>query len=284
MSKNTGIPYEILTQKIFNLILNNNRVKNINVDHDVELQGITAKHQIDVYWEFEEGGIKYRTIVQTKDWTTQSVKQEQLFAFKCILSDLPSQPRGIFVTHKGFQSGARDFAEKNGIILYELREPTAEDKADWILSFDISIDVFTPHFKIIRIEQDEEWKISELKRMSVPDNEVLKIKICLSDSTKLYDENGAEVATLQHLFNSLVPKGFEELPPTNLTHAFDKPTFIALQDARFSRMKLKAIEVSISKKLTKIEYQLKGEDFVGYILKNVIDGTERTIAKKLLKK
>ena len=120
--------------------------------------------------------------------------------------------------------------------------------------------------------------------MSVPDNEVLKIKICLSDSTKLYDENGAEVATLQHLFNSLVPKGFEELPPTNITHVFDKPTFIELQDARFSRMKLKAIEVSISKKLTKNEYQLKGEDFVGYILKNVIEGTERTIAKKLLKK
>jgi len=43
MAKNTGIPYEILTQKIFNLILNNNRVKNINMDHDVELQGITAK-------------------------------------------------------------------------------------------------------------------------------------------------------------------------------------------------------------------------------------------------
>jgi hypothetical protein len=43
-------------------------VTNIDVQHDVELQGKSALHQIDVYWEFEQGGIRYRTIVQCKDW------------------------------------------------------------------------------------------------------------------------------------------------------------------------------------------------------------------------
>jgi hypothetical protein len=43
MAKNTGIPYEILTQEIFNLILNEKRVKTLRVDHDIELQGITGK-------------------------------------------------------------------------------------------------------------------------------------------------------------------------------------------------------------------------------------------------
>src|SRR5208282_2707135 len=44
------------------------------------------------------------------------------FAFKCVLDDLPNQPRGIFVTRSGYQQGAKDFAAAQGIILYELDE------------------------------------------------------------------------------------------------------------------------------------------------------------------
>lgn len=282
MAKNTGIPYEILTQQIFNLILNNNRVNNIKIEHDVELQGIVSKHQIDVYWEFEEGGITYRTIVQTKDWS-ESVKQEQLFAFKCILDDLPSQPRGVFVTRTGYQSGAREFAEKMGIILYELREPTDEDKADWIQIFDISISMFMPHFEIIRLEQDDEWNCSELKRRNIPLSELSTIRIELSDSTKLYDENEAEITALRRLLTSLVPE-FEELPPTKITHTFNEPTFIKTSNPSIPMTKIKAIDALISVKLTKMDYQMRGEDFVGYILKNVVEGTEKTIPKKLLEK
>lgn len=58
MTKKTGIPYETFTQHIFNSILNQNAVKTIEVQHDVILQGKTIAHQIDVYWEFEIGGIK----------------------------------------------------------------------------------------------------------------------------------------------------------------------------------------------------------------------------------
>jgi hypothetical protein len=282
MAKNTGIPYEILTQSIFNLILNEKRVKTITVDHDVELQGITAKHKIDVYWEFEEAGIKYRTIVQCKDWATNPVKQEQLFAFKCVLTDLPGQPRGVFVTRTGYQSGAREFAEKNGILLYELREPTAEDKKDWIEMFNIEINMFTPHFENIKPEGDNEWITSESKRLGILESS--SIRICMSDTTKLYDEDGSEITDMQSLLNSLVPKGFEELKPTTKNHVFDKPTFIETEDSRIPRMKIKAIKVLISKKLTSMKYQMVGEPFVGYILKNVIEGTERTVTKEQLGK
>jgi len=120
--------------------------------------------------------------------------------------------------------------------------------------------------------------------MKIPYDEAAAIKISLSDSTKIYDENGGETTNLQDLLNSLVPKGLEELQPTSTIHTFDKPAFIKTHDARFQRMKIKAIKVLISKKLTTMEYQLKAEDFVGYILKNVIEGTEKTIPKRLLEK
>lgn len=155
--------------------------------------------------------------------------------------------------------------------------------AEWMQVFNINFSIFTPRFEIIQLEQDEEWNKLEALRKNVPISEASAIRIELSDSTKLYDENGTEMNTLQYLLTSLVPK-LKDLPPARQKYTFDKPTFVQTQDTLIPRMKIKAIDVLISNQLTKMEYQLKGEDFVGYILKNVIEGTERTIPRKLLEK
>ncbi len=154
MSKNTGIPYEILTQQIFQALHDQDRVKNIKVQHNVELQGKTLKHQIDVYWEYELGGVVYRAVVQAKDWATQAVTQNQLLAFKAILEDLPGQPRGIFVTRTGYQSGAKDFAKANGIVLYELREPTAQDLDGKVMTSRHEPDLFYTNKYMALIEKE----------------------------------------------------------------------------------------------------------------------------------
>ena len=87
MAKNTGIQYEQLTKQIFEQLVNQNEVKTVKLEHNVILQGKTTTHQIDVYWEFERGGIKYATIVQAKDWK-QPVEQGQLLQLKAVLDDL----------------------------------------------------------------------------------------------------------------------------------------------------------------------------------------------------
>jgi hypothetical protein len=96
----SGRRYELLVREIFHVLLNQNEVQNIDVKHNVTLQGKSATHQIDVYWEFEKGGITYRTVVQAKDWAT--VVQGELIKFKGVLDDLPQQPRGVFVTRSGY--------------------------------------------------------------------------------------------------------------------------------------------------------------------------------------
>lgn len=131
--KNTGKPYEKLTQKIFDQIINQDSAHNIEVKHDVILQGKTTTHQIDVYWKFDLNGIQYQTIIQAKDWKTK-VKKEHIFAFKGVLDDLPYGTSGIFVSQSGFQSGAIDVARAYGIRLYELRKPTDEDWGNTITS------------------------------------------------------------------------------------------------------------------------------------------------------
>src|SRR5580700_5015464 len=125
---NTGMAYEFIVQQIFQDIHSSD--KTLKVERDVTLQGITGSHQIDVYWELESAGIVYKTIVQAKDWN-KSVNQGELLKFKSVLDDLPGQPRGIFVTRTGYQSGAAKYARAHGIELFELAEWGTKSK-DWL--------------------------------------------------------------------------------------------------------------------------------------------------------
>lgn len=268
MAKNTGIPYEALTKWIIEQISLESGVHTTKLEHDVDLQGRDAIHQIDVLWEFEVGGFKYTTIIQAKDWATQRVDQGKLLQFKCILADLPNQPRGLVVARKGFQSGAIEFAKRNGILIYELREPTEADWNGRMKTFNIKANVYTPHFTNIKLIQDTDWNIQELKRSNLLPSEALKIGV--SDDLTFYDENGEEITNALILFNSLVPEGFNELPPTKIVYQFDRPTFVKTLNPQV-RAKIESIEVMISKTLEAIEYLLEGEDFVGYVLKNVLN-------------
>src|SRR5262249_7559290 len=117
---NTGIPYELLVQAIFQEILQQDRVPNVSVQHNVRVRGRTTKHQVDVLWRFLVGGIEYTTVVQAKDWRAKITKAAVL-AFRAVLDDIPGQPRGIVVTRTGFQSGARELAERHGMGLYLLQ-------------------------------------------------------------------------------------------------------------------------------------------------------------------
>jgi hypothetical protein len=110
----TGKSYEVLTQAIFQLILDQEEegVSNVRVKHNVKLKGKTATHQIDVYWKFERAGQTYETIVQAKGLSSP-VEQGELFKFHCVIADLPGQPKGIFVTRSGYQSGAEKYAKRN---------------------------------------------------------------------------------------------------------------------------------------------------------------------------
>ena len=156
MSKNTGKPYEKLTQKIFSQIVNQNSVQNINVQHDITLPGKTTSHQIDVYWEFEVGGLQYQTVIQAKDWKNK-VKKEQMLAFKAILDDLPSGTKGVFVSKSGFQSGAIEVAQAHGIKIFELRKPTDSDWIGKMTELDVEIHLQKPYANNLALELDKQW-------------------------------------------------------------------------------------------------------------------------------
>jgi hypothetical protein len=65
--KNTGRSYESLVEEVFSQLMKQDSVKNLSIEKNKKLQGKSTIHEVDVFWEFSIGGIKYSTIIQAKD-------------------------------------------------------------------------------------------------------------------------------------------------------------------------------------------------------------------------
>lgn len=153
--KNTGKDLELITQKIYQAIVDaeypDATFRNIQVQHNVVLPGKSGNtHQIDVYWEFELAGLVYKTIIEVKDWKNP-VPQTLLHSFKAVIDDIPGTVKGIFVSRSGFQSGAKVYADANEIHLFQL----AKESDDTEISIEISN--ITTHYDKAAVVIDEDW-------------------------------------------------------------------------------------------------------------------------------
>jgi hypothetical protein len=251
--KNTGVPYEKLVQGIFQAINDQEKVATIAVEQNKTLRGKISTHQIDVYWKFQKGGIEHEVIVQAKDWRS-AVKQGDLFHFKCVLDDLPNQPRGVFVTRTGYQRGAKDFAASQGIILYELDEPppkknitittlgwlkfTAEFRSFKVpapdpgggtvdqLAMGLKATIFEPRYSNFAIQIDSTWFASNPDTAHV-DKSSLSLRPLPVLEVNLYDQNRSPIGNMEAIVRQeLSLMKSEKLNQKHIEHAFDAPTFL----------------------------------------------------------
>lgn len=279
MEKNTGIEYELLVKEIFEQILKYNlaNLKTLKIEHDVYIKGNLGTHQIDVYWEFEFNGIKYKTVVQAKDWNS-NVPQEKILAFNQILQDIPGQPRGIFITKTGYQKGAKEIAEKLNIVLYELRKPTDKDWEGKMRDLKIILHGICPHLisctPIFDKEYLEEY-YPDLKNRYV---------VCNPMESNIVDFKGQKQCSFMDLLNKLmnVNVGFNE--ETEVEKMFDKPLYLLTE--KNDKFKVKGLIIKYIVRKIDNEINIKGDNIVGFILCNVLDKTEQRISpqKELIDK
>lgn len=127
---NTGKEYEIFVSSIQQAILHADLLainKNIKVEVDKRIiDNCGIERQFDIYWEYELGGITYKTVIECKDYNSRiSVEKiDALIGKTCDIPDL----KPVFATKKGYQSGAKIKAEQNKIDLLIVRE---QNESDW---------------------------------------------------------------------------------------------------------------------------------------------------------
>ncbi|WP_394840320.1 restriction endonuclease [Pendulispora rubella] len=266
MKKTAWRDYETFTQRVFQAILTHEGVTNVDVRHDVELVGKTATHQIDVYWEFEQAGVLYRTVVSCKDWAAR-VKQGEIFTLKAVLDDLPGQPRGIVVSRAGFQEGAQTYARAHGIGLYELRVPDKGYVRNLGLDFEAVKAVLHEHEVLL----DMPWMRSEAARLGL---HAFRFTSEQSDKIVFTSENGTQVITGKLIMDQLFPFNGEDIGRRHRRrHTFNEPVFMDTGESMLPRAKVLAVEIDLEWVVyarTFVDYTLN--EFVAFVLKNVVDG------------
>lgn len=120
MNRNTE--FELFTQRVYQKLVNNDTLKPTKVQHNVKLKGKSGcEHQIDVYWEYEIAGSKHRVAIECKNYKSR-LPIGKVRDFFGVLNDL-GDIKGIMVAGKGYQDGAKKFADFYGISLKTLRHP-----------------------------------------------------------------------------------------------------------------------------------------------------------------
>jgi hypothetical protein len=301
----TGKSYEVLTQAIFQLIHDQEEVPNLRVEHDIKLQGKSATHQIDVYWQFEQIGLPYETIVQVKDWS-RPVDQGDLFKFNCVICDLPGSPKGIFVTRTGYQSGAREYAKAHGIVLYELREVAPHSSVritplGWANYKVIPMalrgskknedpvqarilgslwTVFEPQFSDLKFQPDGLW-LEKAPLTRNADHSAITFPPLPFHEIILYDENHNAVANLDLVLRQVLEvMKAERVDKKHVVHAFEHPTFlgpIATGLVYYVKVASVSVNVEIQSKQLPIRWDMS--TFAHFVLHNITSGKDTLVVK-----
>ncbi|MEZ8717869.1 restriction endonuclease [Vibrio splendidus] len=103
-------------------------LKNICIEQNkkiIDKSGI--EREFDLYWEYDLGGISYKTVIECKDYAS-TISIEKIDALVGKVHDLPDL-KAIFATKTGYQSGAKIKAEKHDIELLIVRE---SNDSDWM--------------------------------------------------------------------------------------------------------------------------------------------------------
>lgn len=286
MEKNTGRDYEILTKLILQQAYELEGVKNLRAAHDVVLQGTLLTHQIDVYLSFDVGPITYATVVQCKDWNAH-VKQEQMMTFSQVLADLPGQPRGVFVTRKGYQDGARKLARDKGIILYTLREPTEKDWHDLaiIRSVVVELIITVPRISNHRPVFDNDWWLMEQRRIGLREGETSDFRInAAPQEVELYHEDKTPSGqTLYDLEMALTPRG-QDVAPQCVIHRFAEPAYIRNNgDPRVPYLGLTAVSFEVEMFVGRSWHttDVQSDDIAAYIMRDVLSGKTSLVNREL---
>ncbi len=112
--------FEERVEKIYRILLNLKGEKT-SVSRDVKLVGRDGLiHQFDVYYEFSRAGVNHRVAIECRD-KNRPLDKDAVMAFRGKVSDVLGL-QGLMVSAKGYQSGAKKYAEDNGIIALTMDE------------------------------------------------------------------------------------------------------------------------------------------------------------------
>ncbi len=261
-----GRDYEKFIQEVYNSILSHEGLNNIDVENNVKISGRSGqKHQIDIYWEFEQAGIKHKVAIECKCYNKANISISKIRDFHSVLNDIGISA-GIFVCRNTFQEGAIKYADHYGINLIEVREPIEEDWKGRIKSISLNISICKLTIIQREIMFDKDWL--ENRKFDTSNLE-LDINYPINeDSVYIYNHSGKIVTSLHEIAKSL-PHNFKS---ENKVHTFEWPEAY-MRCKNLGLVKIKGVKISYQVSVSEpIESLIDAQETVKAIVKNVRSG------------
>ncbi len=158
----TNTEYEQYVRNIVEALLHAQGLETVEVKHDVQIQGLSRSHQIDVYWEYRMGGVSHRVIINCKRYKN-TVEVTDVLTLSGVLADMPGV-RGLIVSTVGFQKGAVDYAKTHQIGLKIIRPPEDGDWKGRIREIQLSVKVASPELLSCDVQIDRAWAEANVTR------------------------------------------------------------------------------------------------------------------------
>ena len=276
---NPHIEFEYFTQRVFQRLVNSKVLKPTLVRHNVKLTGKSGcEHQIDVYWEYEKDGVMNRVAIECKNYDS-NVSIGKVRDFMSVLQDL-GDVRGIMVTSKGYQIGAKKYAEYYGISLKKLRRPnwnesigslTTVGKTDvlhrlfkidegWATEHDFSIDRYRNVYANLFPDKAGYWQTATHLPIETIDYNI-------------YDSQGSVISSL----DSLGLMCLEKQEPGTIFYFPFKDGWV--ESRHWGRVRIREVKFEYESKVHETTIQLAADDFVEAILEDALGGEANYVPK-----
>lgn len=279
MVMNPNTEFERFAQRVYQKLVNNDVLKPTTVLHNVKLKGKSGcEHQIDVYWEYEFAGNFYRVAIECKNYDSQ-VPIGKVRDFFGVLQDL-NNVRGIMVSSKGYQEGAKKFADYYDISLKGLRRPSRDESIgsitttlqadiwhtvflideEWIAEHNFSLDHLRKFYSEFQYKKADYWKAATHFPIETKDHIIRNAK-------------GDKISSLDELEQQL-----PENPESGIEIVFPFEDGW-LESRRWGPVKIREVKFEYESKVQETTMNLAADEFVEAILEDAISGKTDYVSK-----
>lgn len=223
---------EQLIEKIGNGIAQLEGITTTALVRNGTVQGRLDTHPADLYWEFTDGDITYKTVIQVQLWEKE-VTNTDVFKFVSLLRDIPGQTTGVLFTQPVYHKDTRQLAKEAGVLLFELSAEAAAPRREAV--------VCNPNIQV-----DTVWAQAEKERLGM-ESETFQF----SGEPKylfLYDGENNCVDTVHGIIADCLQSRGECSTEERISvhHYFEQPTFLQIDNEFIPRVKLASIEFDIA--------------------------------------
>lgn len=276
---NPNTEFELFTQWVYQRLVNNDILKPTKVQHNVRLKGKSGcKHQIDVYWEYEIAGNLHRVAIECKNYDSL-VPVGKVRDFQGVLADL-NNVNGIMVSRKGYQEGAKKYADQYGISLKVVRQPawneiigsiTTVVHADirhtlylidegWIAEHSFDLNKLRKFYASFQFEKADYWRTATHFPIETKDHFIR-------------DGKGQKITSLEELEQQL-PENPE--PGTSFMFPFEDGW---LDSRHWGPVRIREVKFEFESKTQETTINLAADDFVAAILEDALGGKTDYVPK-----